>query len=361
MKKQLFKVLSLAALSFVTWSCGQSDPEPEGDFAQGVFVINEGNFSQNNGAISFFSRELTSLNADVFNSVNGVSFAGGGQGYTVTGSYGIILVDNSAAGLDKVQLVDPNTFESLGTIGAPDIENPREVVGINGTKAYVSCWGTNADYSYSTGYIAVVDLASKKVTSKIAIPGGPENIVVFSGKAYVGKTSYGSSTSLAVINTTTDAVETNITTAGGAPAPIGIDADNKLWVGAGIKAYGINPSNNQIEGTLDIGTDPSKSAGNFALSADKRTVFFTLTSYDSNYNAHGATYKFGTNDTSINLTTPVINRLFSGLAVDPAQGLIYAGVTPSYTQAGYAVRYRTDGSVVDSIKVGVVPTGFYFR
>ncbi|MCE6990589.1 YncE family protein [Dyadobacter sp. CY323] len=360
MKKQLTRVAALVAFSLVFWSCNQSDPAPKGDYVKGVFVLNEGNFFQNNGAISFFTREETTSQDDIFSRVNGKVLGGGVQGYAVAGEKGLILVDNSAAGLDKVEIINSNTFQDLTSIGAPDIENPREIVIGNNNKAYVSCWGANADYKYTTGYIAVIDLGSHKVTKKIAITGGPENLVYNNGKLFVGTNSDGGGKTLTVINTTSDDVVKTITVPGSA-TPIGIDANGKLWAGAGTNALKINVDSYAIESTLPIGSDSKKSARNFALSADLKSIFFVLSYFDANYVSHGETYKFGVTDTQINVATPLIKRVFSGLSVDPSQGLIYAGVTPSYAQAGYAVRYRGDGSLVDSIKVGVAPTGFFFK
>jgi hypothetical protein len=360
MKKQLSKLAAFTALSFFAWSCNQSDPDPKGDFIQGVFVVNEGNFSQNNGAISFFTREQTTAQTDIYSTVNGTALKGGVQGYAAAGDIGIILVDNSAAGLDKVEIVNSNTFKTIASIGAPDIENPREVVFGSNNKAYVSCWGTNADYTYKTGYIAVIDLVSNKVTKKIDIAAGPENLVFGNGKLFVGTYGYGGGTMLSVINGTTDAIEKSVPFTG-TPRPIGIDANGKLWVNDGIKAVKVNANTFASEATLTMGADASKEAGNFAFSADRRTIFFVLSYTDAQYVSHGETYKFSIDDAQINVTTPFIKRIFSGLAVDPSQGLIYAGVTPSYAQAGYAVRYRADGSLVDSIKVNVAPTGFFFK
>jgi hypothetical protein len=123
----------------------------------------------------------------------------------------------------------------------------------------------------------------------------------------------------------------------------------------------LNTETFAVETTLKIGTDASKTPGNFAMAPDLSTIYFVLSSFDANYVNHGATYKFSINDTQVNVTTPFINRIFTGLAVDPTQGLVYAAVTPSYTQSGYAVRYRGDGTLVDSVKVGVAPTGFFFK
>jgi YVTN family beta-propeller protein len=356
MKRHFSNILTATVLSALAWSCNQSDPEPEGDYVNGVFVINEGNFSQNNGAVSFFTREQNTAEENIFTKVNPGPQGGGIQGYAIGNDRGVLLVDNSAAGQDKIEIVDANTFQRLATINAPEIDNPREVV-VNGNKAYVSCWGANSDYKYTTGYVAVIDLGTNKVTKKINIADGPENLVYNNGKLFVGTVSYASGNVLTVINTSSDDVAGTITT--GAPAtPIGIDANGKLWTAAGIKAMRIDPSSNAIEATLPIGTDATKGTSNFAFSSDRRTVFFNLT---SDFGAKGEVYKFAITDTQVNVTTPLIKRVFTGLAVDPSQGLIYAGVTPSYAQSGYAVRYRADGSVVDSVKVGVAPTGFVFR
>lgn len=360
MKKQLFRLAAFTSLSLFAWSCNQKDPAPKGDYVQGVFVVNEGNFSQNNGAISFFTREQTTAQADIFSAANGTALKGGAQGYAASGETGIILVDNMSAGQDKVEIVNSNTFKTIASIGAPDIENPREVVfGIN-NKAYVSCWGSNADQKFTTGYVAVVDLTTNKVTKRIDIAsGGPENLIYNNGKLFVGTVSYGGGNTLSIINATTNAVDKMLAFEN-APNPIGIDADGKLWINDGIKVVKINPDSYNAEATLSIGSDATKTADKFTFSTDRRTVYFVLSYFDA-AGEHGGTYKFGTSDAQINVTTPLIKRVFTGLAVDPTQGLLYAGVTPSYAQAGYAVRYRADGSVVDSIKVNVAPTGFFFK
>ncbi len=45
-----------------------------------------------------------------FHCKSGHALAGGMQGYDIAGDHGIILVDNSAAGQDKIQIVNANTF-----------------------------------------------------------------------------------------------------------------------------------------------------------------------------------------------------------------------------------------------------------
>ena len=48
--------------------------------------------------------------------------------------------------------------------------------------------------------------------------------------------------------------------------------------------------------------------------------------------------------------------------IDPKDGTIYAGVTPSYKQAGYVLRYEPSNKrIIDSVKVEIAPSGFYFK
>jgi hypothetical protein len=356
MKKQLSGILTITAISTLLWSCNQSDPVPKGSYKQGVFVINEGNFSQNNGSLSFFTRENNVAESDVYASVNGNALQGGVQDYAIAGEHGLILVDNSAAGQDKIQIVDANTFTSEATI--TDIENPREVVGVSDNKAYVTCWNTlNSNNTYPVGYVAVIDLTTKKITKKISTDKGPENLVFYKDKVFVGGYTYGGGTKLSVISTSGDEVVSAVSF-DEVPNPIGVDVNGKLWVQAGLELFRLNTDTYAIETTMKIGTDASKSAGNFAMAPDLSTIYFVLS--DANF-VRGETYKFSISDTQVNVSTPFIKRMFSGLAVDPTQGLLYAAVTPSYTQSGYAIRYRGDGSLVDSVKVGVAPTGFVFK
>ncbi|MCE7042330.1 DUF5074 domain-containing protein [Dyadobacter sp. CY312] len=355
MKKQLTQGILAASLSIIAWSCNQSDPKPKGSYTDGVFVTTMGNWSDNNGSLSFFNREQREGDIDVYATVNGGSLKGGVQGYAVLNGTGAIAVDNNAAGQDKVEIVDANTLEKIATIGAPDIENPIRVAFASASKLYVSCWGSDVS-NYSTGYVAVIDLATNKVTKKINIAKGPENLLIDGGKLYIGTTSFTNGKNLTVIDITTDEIIRTVAF-DAAPTPIGIDANGKLWVGSGIGISKVS-TDTYAKGTLYAGADQAKLASNFTFSLDRRTIYFVLT---SDFSQKGKTYKVGIDDSQINVTTPFIDRLFTGLAVDPKQGLIYAGVTPSFVQSGYAVRYRTDGSVIDSVKVGANPTGFVFR
>jgi len=346
------------------YSCNPDDnTQPEEPYGKGVIVVNEGNFTDNNGTLSFLPTGSPALSYDIFLKENTRSLTGGVSGYGEVNGKGIILVDNSGAGQDKIEIVDAGTFKSEATIPSAEIENPREVVKVSNTKAYVTAWdatGNWPDTYINPGYIAVLDLTTNKLTKKIPVQHGAQSIVVSGNEAFVGNI-YSGRTVISVVDITTDAVKQTIE-AGANPQVIGVDANNKLWVYAGGALKKINPSSKAIESTVKLNpASAGQSPGKFVLSHDKKTLYFTLSAYDENWNEVGQVYSTSVDATTINATTPLIRKVFYGMAADPETGNLYGGLAPSFKQAGYVFRYQPNGTLIDSIKAEIAPAKFFFR
>jgi len=365
MKNLITKITAIALLALTLWNCNTTDPEPT-PYESGVYVINSGNFLDNNGSISFLPRNSSTVITDIFNAANARTFTGGVQDYTEIDGKGVVLVDNSTAGQDKIEIVSTGTFKSLKTLAAPDVENPRFVVRTGNNKAYVTCWGatgSGANFFANPGYVLVLDLAAQTITKRIPMPKAPNRMVVIGNEVYVG--SDAGDPTIVVINTDTDELKQPAVTVGANTNPVAVDANNQLWAysGATNEMVRINPANKVIAARLKVGGSP-KSPGPFAISADRRTVYFVNSFFDSadNFRQKGETYRFNIDATSIPAATPFINRLFIGLGVDPQTGTIYAGITPSFKQAGFVVRYKSDtGVLIDSVRAEIAPSRFFFR
>jgi hypothetical protein len=366
MKKKLALLAGLAALAPALTGCyNNTDAVPEPGFSNGVLVLNAGNFTDNNGSVSWLSRESKTAQNDLFMTVNQRPLTGLVQGYAEVGSLGLLLVDNSSAGLDKVEIVSASTLRSVGTLRAPDIENPRQVVRISDTKAYISCYGTtgSTDFFASPGYVAVVDLTSNSVTKKITLPKGAEGITVVGNEAFVGTADYSGSKTISVIDTQTDVLKQPISVLIEVNR-LELDANGKLWGISGSNVLRIDPATKAVEATLRVGpANSAKSPGNLTPTADRRSFYFTYSFYDAadNYKLKGELYRFNISDATIATTTPVVARVFSGIGFDAKSGMLYAGVTPSFKQAGYVLRYQPTGQVIDSVKVDIAPSGFWFK
>lgn len=346
------------------YACDTDDnTQPEQPYGKGVIVVNEGNFTDNNGTLSFLQSGSQTISYDIFLKENTRSLTGGVSGYGEVNGKGIILVDNSGAGQDKIEIVDAGTFKSEATIPSAEIENPREVVKVSDTKAYVTAWdatGNWPDTYINPGYIAVLDLTSNKLTKKIPVQHGAQSIVVSGNEAFVGNI-YSGRTVITVVDIATDAVKQTIE-AGADPHVIGVDANNKLWVYAGGALKKINPASKAIESTVTLNpASAGQSPGKFVLSHDKKTLYFTLSAYDENWNEVGQVYSASVDAATINATTPLIRKVFYGMAADPETGTLYGGLAPSFKQAGYVFRYQPNGTLIDSVKAEIAPAKFFFR
>lgn len=351
MKYASINKIALGLLALSIWSCKTSDPEPT-PYESGVYILNAGNFSSNNGTISFLPRDGNTVVTSIFQTANpSLSLIGGVQGYTEVNGKGLILVDNTTAGQDKVEIVEAGTFKSRATLKTPDIENPRQVIQAGPNKAYVSCWDVSGDYAKGTfykdpGYIAVVDLNTGTVSKKIPAVKGVEGMVVAGAEAFVGSNAYSGDKTLLVIDINTDEVKQRIDF-GSTPEPIALDADGRLWIRAGKEMVQLNPADRTVAKRLTFAATP----GNVILGPDKRSFYYSL---------GGKTYNFPTT-ANTGAGSLVIPRSFSALGIDPQTKRIYGSVIPSYAQAGYVLRYESSGVLIDSVKAEIAPSGFFFR
>ena len=64
---------------------------------------------------------------------------------------------------------------------------------------------------------------------------------------------------------------------------------------------------------------------------------------------------------SITTDKPFVSRPFYRLGIDPHTNTIYGALSPSFSQSGYVYRYKPTGQLVDSVKVEIGPTGFFFK
>lgn len=343
-------LLSVVALSL--WNCKTTDPEPS-PFESGVYIVNQGNFSQNNGTLSFLAANSSAVQTNIFVTANpSIPTAGLLNDYTEVNGKGLLVLDNSAAGKDKVEIVEAGTLKSRATLQTPDIENPRRAIYAAPNKAYVSCWDVSGSFSAGTfykdpGYVAVIDMNSGKVTKKIAAVKGAEGMVLVNKEVFLGSAGYSGGKALAIINVETDEVVQKMDM-GAEAEPIAVDANGKLWVLVGQEMICVNPAGRSIEKRVKLVATPSS----VAISRDKKNFYYASST---------RTYRFNITDATAP-TTAVQNRGFSAIGIDPATGTFYGSQAPAnYVQAGYVLRYRENDALIDSVKAEIAPTRFFFR
>jgi YVTN family beta-propeller protein len=344
------KIGMLAMVITVMSSCKKDNPIDDagvvvpGDYENGYFVTNEGSFTDGIGSISFVTDEGIVEN-DVFASVNSFPLGSVVQSMNIIGNNAYIVVNNSA----KIEVASVADMKSVTTI---DVVSPRYIAKVSAAKAYVTDWGING--------VQVIDLTTNTVSTTIACGAGPEGIAVSNGFAYVCNVgAWGLDSTVTIINTTTDAVVTTLTV-GDKPNSAVVDANGAVWVlTGGYTEYDaawnvvsetsgnlVKIVDNIIEATFAfaVGNHPE----DLVINDAGNTLFFS----------NGAVYAFDITATELS-TTALINKSFYGLGC--SNGYIYGTDAVDYVQSGWSFRYTENGSLVDSVQVGVIPGGYCFN
>ncbi|PBJ13650.1 YncE family protein [Flavobacterium sp. ACN6] len=199
-----FSKLLLIALSISLFvSCSSDDDDtPKGAYDNGFFILNEG--SSDVGSVSFSSNDFSVFTKDAYKAENGSDLIGGYlQNIFFDGDKAYII----SGGSNVINVVNRYTFKLIAKIDS-GLATPRYGVVKDG-KAYV----TNANtYSYinpATGdtddFVAVINLATNKVESKIELNATANRLVLEDGKLYI--TEPNSSSKLLIVNIATKAVE----------------------------------------------------------------------------------------------------------------------------------------------------------
>ncbi|UKN03549.1 hypothetical protein K6119_08480 [Paracrocinitomix mangrovi] len=201
MKKLIFTTLSATMLL----SCKKDEPVViKGDYDNGILVMNEGLYQQNNASISFFDYETHQVTQQVFYTQNGRGLgdlANDWEYYTIGDSaYFIIAVDLSS----QLEIVNARTMKSVKQIPVFDGTVAREprIVKVQNDKAY----SINYD-----GTVSVVDLKSNTITNTISVGANPDGAAIVGNYLYTANSGglnwpdYDST--ISVVNLTTETEE----------------------------------------------------------------------------------------------------------------------------------------------------------
>ncbi len=342
--------LLLLALIIIISGCSKNNPDPilNGKYENGYFITNEGNFGTANGSISYVD-EYGVVENDVFASNNSFFLGDVVQSMSIINDRAYIMVNNSS----KIVVASVDSMNYITTI---DVSSPRYMLKVSNNKAYVADWGING--------IQVLDLLSNTITSTILCGSGPEAIVESNGYAYVcNKGGFGFDNTVSIINTSTDLLESTLIV-GDKPNSAIVDFNGDVWILCGGNTeYDENWNvvsetagslvkivNNNIEETymFEVGDHPQ----NLVINDARTDLYFSNGSWSK------SVYSMKISDTQLP-DIPLINRSFYALGFN--DGFIYGTDPVDYSQQGWSYRYMANGTIVDSIQVGVIPGGYCFN
>jgi YVTN family beta-propeller protein len=349
-------LIVFAIACFMLTSCDDEDNQPAGEFENGVFVINEGNFQDADGTISFINPDDGSVKEDLFGSVNnGLALGDVVQSMTIDGDHAYVVVNNS----NKIEVVNSNTFVSEHTLQGLSL--PRYFTTLDG-KGYVTEWVNYTD----PGRVTIIDLDNHTAGESITTGYGAENILAYDGLLYV---SNNFSNTVSVIDPAEEKVIKTIEV-GSAPGTLLVDSEEMIWV---ICGGGYDNDFNPLNDGKLVRLDPAKSEEESAVSVvNDIELDATLTAKAAINKAMDKIFYYNGNSVySLSIsandapTTPLLTEPnatgFYGIGIDPQSDLLYLADTKNFAGNGIVYRYTSSGVAVDNKVAGRGPNGFVFK
>jgi len=350
---KLFFIALVSVSVFVSCTNEDEVKVDSGDYNEGVLVLNEGSSGQ--GSVSYISNDLATFTQDAYTAVNGTDLLGKyTQSIFFDGDNAYII----AGGSNKITIVNRNTFKIIAKIES-GLASPRYGVVKDG-KAYVTNANTYADYGapadavgYTDDYVAVINLATNVVESKIELKATANRIVSENGKLYI--TEPYNSDKIIIVNPTTKALETSIN--------IGSDADT-MEAKDGIlyvmrSPYGVAGEIVKVklsDKSLSKITFPDALKGAKNLDIEQNTIYYTA-----------GTSVYGMNTSATEASSTAIVSYTSTSAYGKMYGFavrnnhIFIADGGDFTANSKAYVYSLNGTLEKEFTVGVGPNGFYFN
>ncbi|MEL6989228.1 MAG: DUF5074 domain-containing protein, partial [Bacteroidota bacterium] len=324
-------------------SCEKDTPDEVGKYEKGIFVINEGPFQSGNGSITYFNPDNNLASQNIFQEENeGLKLGNIAQSMTVARDMAYLLINNAGV----IQIVNADDFKDQGQIEG--INQPRNMIVANDSKAYVSSWGVDG----FSGQVSVVNLNTNGVASNIEVGGGPESMLVVGNELYITKSGgFGRDSLLLIVNTETDLI-TDTIIVGDNPIGIVKDINNQIWVLSRGHSDWVDPSlstsgrldkivNKEVVASFDV----PNGADNLNISANGNRLFFTAAGSVISHDIDEQSYQGNS----------IIEQFFYALEVDPSSGNLFAADAKDFASQGEVIIFDEQGEEISRFDAGIIP------
>ncbi len=315
---------------------------------RGVYVANQGNFSDSNGSITWYDTSTRQTKEIELFSLP--------QSITLHGDLGYVASNVT----NNIDILDLSANMRIGQI--PQIADPRYISIVDQNKAYVS--------ELNSDQVRILNLQSRTVSGSVDTGSKPEDIAVVGNRAFVANYGFGSDSTLTVINIQTDTVIETIDLGCDGPRHLEVDRQGDLWAFCkGNTVYSadftqilertngaavvLNPQTGEILKHIEFDHQVGASAsGQDSYYSPESEEIFLIRSDNSTVLVF---------DTAQNLQKdPIIlsgDEGIGGLAYDATARLFYISRIVSYVEPGFVqIANRDDLSEVGRFVAGIAPS-----
>lgn len=343
----LLSVAVVSALGFLP-SCSDDDfgevnddQSPAYHPGKGLFVVNEGNFTNGNGSLSFINFEENIIYNDVFFNQNGKPLGDVPQSMIRFADELLVVVNNSGY-IERLGLSD---MKSKGRISG--FTSPRFILPINNNTAYVS--------DLHEPFLWIVDLNTNSITGKVLLDCPGEQMLISNNLVFTNNwTSLNNfdNTTVSVIDPKTHEMIGQIEVTK-EPNSIVLDQNDDLWV---LSSGGylneevpalqkINTQTREVEKILEFPEQISNPSALCINAAGDELFFLNQGVFSCPVNASAI---------PVEALVPQEDGLFYQLYVS-GQDHIFVSDALDYQQKGYVYLYGLDGEKTAAYLVGIIP------
>jgi len=342
---------TLITLALFLTSC--ADPTGSKDTTRislnGIFILNEGQFFQANGSLSFYDPEADSVQNNIFASVNNRTLGDIVNDMLIVDSLAFIVVNNS----NTIEVMSLNTWKSKGTIPAGDYTAPYNIALAAPGKMYVSNLYANS--------VSVIDIASMDIEKTIEVGPNPEGIAVAGDYAFVANSGFGGAKTVSVIDTHDDTVTATLTV-GDNPQAVAVDLTGRVHVLCSGSYGDWNDPNDDTNGGIYV-IDTEKLTVLDSLIIEGHPGRLVMDDKGNGYFKNGQVVQYNQRTLRIKNDAFIDNGALYNFNYDPVKDLFWGCDAKDFTQNGELIKYDATGKELNRYKVGVVPgkTIFYYQ
>ncbi len=321
-----------------------------------VYVGNQGNFSDNNGSVTFFDANAPTPNSTQILEDFGTLV----QSLTLHDGT-LYIISNTSHNVD---IIDLNTLMRESPIAG--IPSPRYMAVVAADKAYVS--------NLYDAQVTVIDLAARTVMGTIPVGTNPEDIAVVGNLAFVANSGFGADSTVTVIDVAADTVVSTIDTGCDGPRHLEVDNEDEVWVFCNGNTVYNDDYTDVLERTngavviLDGATGTVKATlpldSQVGASSAGQDVFFANGSQEM-FLVRGSDKLILVFSTATNQYKETIalagDENVGAVAYDHGRYELYAARLDAdnpYTEAGFVTIHGRDGAILRQYATGIAPAHF---
>ncbi len=345
--------------SVFLWSCNKNKNDGgvnTTEFNKGVFVVDEGNYSDADGEVTFINFENGDVYHNVFQNANGRPFAGVIQSLAIYKNKGY-LVDE----LGRLEVVDALTFTSAGEITS-GFSNPRYFAGKD-NKGYVTDWGPyDADYNNKQSKIIEINLDNLQITDSVTTLSRPEGIIVTGDYIFVAN----SATNKVSVYNARDLTDVGEIDVAYGPVRFVSDKSGDLWVACtGLDSTRsaiekIDPVELKVISTFNLPESITLN-GKIAINGTGDVIYLMSEQWSADYSSSkNIVFAQPVSQGSFSFTSVISRDNLYGLGVDPDNNNVYVADAKGFQSNGMIYAYNNNGLLLDSAQVDRGPSDFVF-